>query len=233
MFRPSHPLAIVFDYGGTLVISEECHFERGIQKLLTISTNPNHVTADNILNAFKNLDNEIEIINTKFNIEASFKSYYRYIFEKFHVTFQNSYEQLEKIFRKEIYEYKPTTGILELLTYLENHHIKIGILSNNEFSGNVLNEEIEVLFPKIKFEFFISSSDYFFRKPSTRLFEISKSKLCLTHDIWYAGDNFDVDVIGATNAGMIPVWYNPFNQKGNNDYKYISIKNWTELMQYL
>jgi len=231
MIRPS---AIVFDYGGTLVESEECKFESGIDKLLSISVNPNNVTTNEIIEAFCKLDNEINIINQVYMIEASFRNYYRYVFEKFNITFTNTYEQLEGIFRREIFTYKPTEGILDFLNYLQNNQIRIGILSNNEFSGEVLSQEIKELLPGLNFEFVISSTDYYFRKPSPKIFEIAKSKMNLCGDkIWYVGDSFDADVLGAAHADMTPVWYNQFKNKRSENEKYMEAVSWLELQKYI
>ena len=46
------------------------------------------------------------------------------------------------------------------------------------------------------------------RKPDKRLFEIALMKSGLTSDkVWYCGDRYSNDVVGANNAGIFPVYY--------------------------
>ena len=53
------------------------------------------------------------------------------------------------------------------------------------------------------------SSEYGVRKPHRAIFLTAAGKLHLPPgDVWYVGDNYDLDVVGAAGAGMVPVWLN-------------------------
>ena len=59
--------------------------------------------------------------------------------------------------------------------------------------------------------------------------------------VWYCGDTFDKDVVGAHNAGMFPVYYVDILEDGPKreeikekvDYPYLTVKDWRELINYL
>lgn len=228
------PSAIIFDYGDTLVKSNGWNIDKGIKKVLEVSDNPNNVTSDEIIKKANELYKEITLLNKEFNIEINFKNFYRYIFESFDLKFKYDYDQIEHIYRNTIIDYEPTEGMPELLKYLKNNNIKTAILSNLEFTAKTLSHEITRNFPSTDFEFIITSADYCYRKPSGKIFSLAKRKMHVDgSEIWFAGDSIEYDIIGAVNSGMIPIWYNPDNKKGDERLEYIEIKNWNELIRYI
>lgn len=82
----------------------------------------------------------------------------------------------------------------------------------------------------------MATSEYIFRKPHRRIFELALRKANLQpQEAWYCGDNAVCDVDGAKAVGMIPVWY-----KGAiRDTAFvpesdcITINNWIELINIL
>ena len=86
--------------------------------------------------------------------------------------------------------------------------IRTGVISNIGMSGVALSNRIKRLLPYNKFEFIIASSEYVFRKPHKRIFEIALKKAQLqSDDVWYCGDNILCDVEGAKAYGITPIWY--------------------------
>ena len=72
----------------------------------------------------------------------------------------------------------------------------------------VVKNKIDRMIPKHNFEFIIATSEYMFRKPNKRIFQLALEKAELNpEDVWYVGDNYECDVVGARNAGIFPVWY--------------------------
>lgn len=231
MLKPS---TVLFDYGNTLVKSKECNIARGIEKILEVSYNPDNIGVDTILAKAEELEKETIAVNEKCSIELYLVNTYRYIFEYYGIKFNVGDKQIERLFREAIFQYRPTEGIMELLEYLQKSNIRIGVLSNMEFSGETLSEEIARKFPNVKFEFIIASADYCFRKPSPRIFALAKRKLGEdTENIWYAGDKIVDDVKGSTQANMTPVWYNPDNIKCDCDINCIQISNWSQLIDLI
>ena len=55
----------------------------------------------------------------------------------------------------------------------------------------------------------------------------------LPEDVWYIGDNYQCDVVGARNAGIFPVWYigATSNPQGEDDV--LTVSHWVELKKEL
>ena len=225
-----NPEAVLFDYGGTLAVSDVCRLEKGIAKILEISEHPDGARTDSILKLIDELYEETGPLNREHSVEFRFDSLYRYAFEYYHVKFDVSDDRIENLFRDAIYDYRPTEGIADLLQYLYRAGIRTAVVSNMEFSGEALKREIDRILPQNHFEFVIASSDYCFRKPSSRIFDLAKKKLSARSDIWYAGDSLECDVRGAARAGMIPVWYNPGREKAEIPAECIDIAGWRGLI---
>lgn len=70
--------------------------------------------------------------------------------------------------------------------------------SNISYCSEVVKERILSMIPNNEFEFVIATSEYLFRKPNKRIFDLALEKAALTpEDVWYIGDNYECDVIGA------------------------------------
>lgn len=74
-----------------------------------------------------------------------------------------------------------------------------------------------------------------FRKPNKRIFQLALEKADLNpKDVWYIGDNYECDVVGARNAGIFPVWY-----VGAKEATYaekedvLTIKKWADLQEII
>jgi putative hydrolase of the HAD superfamily len=120
---------------------------------------------------------------------------------------------------------------------LEKEHIRTGVISNISFSGKLLKRRINNYIPSNKFEFIIASSEYIFRKPHKRIFELALRKAKLEpYETWYCGDNAVFDVDGSSVSGIFPVWYKGALEERN---KYIpkshclEVSNWNELIDIL
>ena len=88
--------------------------------------------------------------------------------------------------------------------------------------------------------FIVASSEYIFRKPHRRIFEIAlkKADLCGS-EVWYAGDNPYFDVSGAANCGINPIWYRGAISTGQILHEhiprceYLEIDAWYQLKRIL
>ena len=91
------------------------------------------------------------------------------------------------------------------------------------------------ILPENEFEFIIATSGYLFRKPNKRIFELALEKADLSpEEVWYIGDNYDCDVVGARNVGIFPVWYlgakhAPYEERED----VLAIKEWKRLEDIL
>lgn len=77
-----------------------------------------------------------------------------------------------------------------MLDYINENGIRSAVISNLIWPGIALTERLNRLLPNNRFEFVMTSSDYFMRKPNRILFDIALQKAGVSADkVWYCGDN--------------------------------------------
>ena len=129
----------------------------------------------------------------------------------------------------------------KMLDSINEKGIRTAVISNLWWSGETLTKRLNRLLPNNKFEFVMTSSDYFIRKPNSILFEIALKKAGLSADkVWFCGDSVYADVNGAHSVGMFPVLYdgstdeeNPFAHQNDGteiDFEYLHIHDWREMV---
>ena len=146
-----------------------------------------------------------------------------------------SSEEIDSVFWDAAAPGKPTKGIGEFLTFLKENQIRTGVISNISYCGNVVAKRINDYIPDNNFEFIIATSEYMYRKPNKHIFELALEKAELQpEEVWYIGDQYQCDIVGANAAGLFPVWY-----IGAIDMKYepkediLTIGHWKDLMDLL
>ena len=81
----------------------------------------------------------------------------------------------------------------DLLHWLNGAKIRTAVISNCDYSGNLLQEKLNKIFPENQFEFVIASSDYGVMKPNRYIFQAGIVKSGLeAKDIWYVGDKVEL-----------------------------------------
>lgn len=207
------PKAILFDYGQTLI--DEIGFDAvaGTEAVLREAVeNPEHATAEEVQAMadamLRELGRRGVTPEEQHPVEFHNHLFYRYLYEAFGMRFTKPILEVERIFWDTAAPGSPTPGMTALLAYLKRTGIRTGVISNISFSGDVLRERIERIFPDHRFDFILASSEYVFRKPHRRIFRMALHKLGLqAHEVWYCGDHAYFDVHGATRAGLFPIWY--------------------------
>lgn len=207
------PKMILFDYGQTLF--DEAGFDgvRGTQAVLdSCVKNPANITAQEIQTFYNELNKDIGRFNPQTDHLCQFEvhnhSVNNYLYDYFEIERIVSPVELETVFWNAGAPAKPTNNIISFLDYLNGENIRTGVISNISFSGEALANRINGLLPNNRFEFILATSEYVFRKPHKRIFELALRKANLQADeVWYCGDNAACDVDGARNAGLTPVWY--------------------------
>lgn len=110
--------------------------------------------------------------------------------------------------------------MIELFDYLHKHDLLGGLITNglsDHQKTKIKNLGLEKWLPMDKI---IVSGDHEVNKPDKKIFEIAKKQFKLDIDqIYFIGDSFESDVIGALNAGWIPIWLNTRNKVKASDVK--------------
>ena len=158
-----------------------------------------------------------------------------YLYESMGIELSLSNKERDKVFWDAASPGVPTEGILEFLDFLKKQGIRTGVISNITYCGEAVKDRIDSVITGHNFEFIIATSEYMFRKPNKRIFQLALEKGDLNpEDVWYIGDNYECDVVGARNAGIFPVWY-----VGAKEATYaekedvLTIKKWADLQDII
>lgn len=131
---------------------------------------------------------------------------------------------------QKIYEYQQAhlslSPILkEIFTYLKEKEITYGILTNGKVQTQM--NKINSLFPKIDFPIFISEK-VGYQKPQKEIFNLIKED-----DTYYVGDGYEIDMIGAYQAGLKTIWYNHQHIKKDTSFINYVVYNDEELLNVI
>jgi putative hydrolase of the HAD superfamily len=101
----------------------------------------------------------------------------------------------------------PENGLMDTLKYLINRKYKLAIITNG--SNSMQNRKIDALGIRTFFDKIIISSDVGMRKPDKNIFLLVCDELKIfPSEAVYIGDNYEVDILGAVNAGLKAIWIN-------------------------
>lgn len=236
------PKMILFDYGQTLLSEGRFDGEAGNKAVIKLAkSNPYQVTGKQMQEFAVELSKDIGRFTPDprkgINIEVHNHIFQNYLYEYYGLEFDVSKEERERVFWDNAAPVKTTEHIHELLEFLHESGIRTAVISNISFSGDALKERIHRYLPENHFEFIMATSEYVFRKPHRRIFDIALRKAGLTpRDVWYCGDNAYFDVEGASKSGIYPVWYKGAIEQDNRlipDYECLIIHDWRELIERL
>ncbi len=234
------PKMILFDYGQTLIAEQRFDGIKGTEAVLKHATrNKYNLTAEQIQERANELNKEfgrydpekkhllqIEIPNTMFT---------PYLYDSLGIEIALSNAEIDTVFWDAAAPGVPTEGIENFLEYLKNKGIRTGVISNIAYAQSVVAGRINHMLPGNSFEFIITSSNYIFRKPSKRIFDLALEKSGLNPDeTWYIGDQYECDIKGALNAGIFPVWYiGAIDLPYKDDKNILTVKTWDKLMEIM
>ena len=222
------PKAILFDFADTIFHETKLDWDRGNLWLFNNAINPKKVTFEEFNEHKEKIYSDIRPKRMSSLIEHSWVSAIKLIFESLQMKVETNNSIEIEYFKKVVEEYL-APGIINILNTIKSKNIRVGIISNNTFSGKTLEYELESHGISKYFEFVISSADYGIRKPHPFIFELAIGKLGLkSNDIWFIGDNRENDYMASKNVGMIPFLYTG-NTNRSEDIKENIIHSWNEL----
>ena len=131
-----------------------------------------------------------------------------------------------KLARDEMLWRKTEDGTARVLEELRNRGYILAVVSNSD-------GRIESAFAQagltVYFDFFIDSFNVGIEKPDPGIFLLATERARIApHHAAYVGDLYAVDVIGAREAGLVPILYNPFDT--NRDQDCLSIRSLNDLL---
>lgn len=234
------PKMILFDYGQTL--GNEARFDgvKGTEAVLSHAVeNRRRLTAEQVQAEANAINKELGRFDPEkrhlFWQEVPNHMFTKFLYESLGIRLSLSSEEIDRIFWNTAAPGKPTEGIAEFLQFLKKQNIRTGVISNICYCGKVVEERINSIIPDNEFEFIIATSEYLFRKPNKRIFDLALEKAGLSAaEVWYIGDQYECDIVGAENAGMHPVWYlgaidMPYREREGVH----TVRSWAELQRQL
>lgn len=238
-----YPKMIIFDYGNTLLYEPDWDSDNGNRELMKYAVkNPNQCTLNDIKKGAELVfGKHIENVR-KIGYDISAQVGNRVLYEYLGIEFSLSTLDMETVFWNGASSGAVMPDTDKMLDFINKNGIRSAVISNLLWSGEALRERLDRLLPNNKFEFVMTSSDYFLRKPNHILFDIALQKSGLSADeIWYCGDNPMADIDGAAQSGIFPVWYDNDTGKEYKDYDlcktpncvHLHIHEWKEMIELL
>ena len=236
----SFPKMILFDYGQTLVNERKFDGVKGTAEVMKYAVkNKHNYTAEDVQAAANAINAELGRYDPArshlFQVEVPNCMFSPYLYESMGIELSLSHKERDKVFWDAASPGVPTDGIVQFLDFVKKQGIRTGVISNITYCGEAVKERIDSVVAGHSFEFIIATSEYMFRKPNKRIFKLALEKADLSpEEVWYIGDNYECDVVGARNAGIFPVWY-----VGAKEARYtekedvLTIKKWADLQEIM
>jgi putative hydrolase of the HAD superfamily len=234
------PKMIIFDYGQTLVAEAEFDGAKGAAAVMAHAvSNPMSLTPEDVQAEANKINKELNRFDrnsrAQNTVEIPNHMFTRYLYDSLGIKIDLTAEEIDRLFWDNASPGRPTNGMPDLLEWLWQNGIRTAVLSNISYAGSIVEERINRLLPDNHFEFIIATSEFLFRKPHARIFELALGKAGLpADDVWYIGDNYACDIVGARTAGLFPVLFtgaSDYEQPEHDDV--ISIASWTELKELI
>lgn len=233
------PRMILFDYGQTLADERPFDGVAGTRAVLA------HAVSNKYKRTAEEIQAEADAINRQlgrfdperkhlFQVEVPNHMFTAYLYQSMGIELSLAPADIDRTYWYAASPARPTEGLPALLDFLHARGIRTGVISNITYCGEVVRERIDALLPGHHFEFIIATSEYMFRKPNRRIFDLALEKAALpAADVWYCGDNIRCDVDGAREAGLTAVHYVGATDHPRQAEGAVTIRHWNELQQLL
>ncbi len=230
------PKMILFDYGQTLVAESKFDGVRGTAAVLQHAVrNKYNLSAEQVQARANEINQEFGRFDPQkrhlFQIEIPNTMFTPYLYESLGIEIALTNAEIDTIFWDAAAPGAATEGVEDFLKFLKKREIRTGVISNISYAPSVVAARINRLLPENAFEFILTSSNYIFRKPHRRIFDLALEKADLRPDeVWYIGDQYECDVKGALNAGLYPVWYiGAIDLPYREDRSILTVTDWDAL----
>ena len=204
------PTAILFDIDDTLY-DQVVPFGKAVQKIF-----PGFAGASNEL-LFKRRAYHSEVsFRMNNNGEMTMEEMYRYRVQKTFAEFGLEVSDEDAMAFQEAYEESQrqlelSSQMEQMLNYCQEKGVILGIISNGPGDHQMEKARTMQMARWIPEEWTIVSGAVGILKPDVRIFRLTEERMGLdpeTMDIWYVGDSFPNDMVGAAGAGWKTIWLN-------------------------
>lgn len=227
----SAPRVILFDLGDTLLRDTRVDIDSAIQWLLE----PSDPSSLDEIKGF--LGEHYRTIRRTLRtglVEYPIRNFLRLAQDLARAPRKEPIEAIELEFWQRLASMEPLPGLGEVLNELAKRDIRLGVVSNSMFSGEVLRHLLREHRLLDFFEIVVSSADYGVQKPHPLVFQAALSQMdARPGEGWFVGDNFQKDIEGATAVGMTAVWLSKKQGSTELPSNCIRIESWGEFVPLL
>ena len=233
------PEMILFDVGGTLFNDGKCCPADGFEKLRLAAENPDVTDSATLAAFWDEYMSETKGLKSKSGIalDPPLSAMIKYATMRTGLKINLPMPEQEELFDRYNSSRAVIDGIPELLAELEKLGIRTAVISNNMMSGESLEKAIKHWIPTANFEFYLTSADLLFTKPSKNIFAAAAGYAQLDPDnCMYCGDGRIPDVDGAHNGEMHPVLLDPKSPvpiEFRTDGEYLAVNCWDAFGSYV
>ena len=187
---------VLFDLGDTLIKNVKIDLKKGLNCLLkdkNINEQENQEILYYVYQLLINRDKEeypalkiIEDLNNKYNLGIK------------------NYNEAEYQLLLDSETSHLNDNVKDVLDYLEEKNIVMGVVSNSIFSSDALSKALEKYNIRSYFKFVVASADVLVRKPYSEIFEYAFNKLkdVKKEEVIFIGDNYKIDYEGSIAYGF-------------------------------
>jgi putative hydrolase of the HAD superfamily len=221
--------AVIFDFGDTLVSlspsKEDIFIKAG--RSIGLKLNREAVSFAYRMVDFRKKYSSVNIRNDRQRYHF-FCDYNRHLCDVLGIS--DSFEKLNPVlihrFKKK-HKWKLIKDVRFVLKELFRRNILLSVVANWDRG---LSSEAERLRIKQYFGSVIASQEVGFEKPDPKIFDYALNKLSLSvrdHTIFYVGNEYETDILGARRAGLVPVLIDRGRHYPHADcMRYESIMGW-------
>jgi putative hydrolase of the HAD superfamily len=225
------PDALLFDLWGTLINSVDFDPQKGHAAVLDTCENPKRVPLEAVMDLGRRVVSATVAREEESALEYTQASLLKMIADAFELRPRLGPVESEWVFWRASLQVSLVDGVSDLLHGVESLGLPMGVVSNSSFAACTLERELEAQGIRGYFRFVISSADYGVRKPDPLIFEVALRRLGFdAGQVWFAGDNVGYDIIGAHQAGIFPVAFNPRKQIPDTVGEHAVITSWSQLL---
>ena len=225
------PDALLFDLWGTLLNSVDFDPQKGHAAVLDTCENPKGVPLDAVMDLARRIVNATVAREEESALEYTQASLLKTIADAFELCPRLGPVESEWVFWRASLQVILINGVSDLLRSVDSLGLPMWVVSNSSFAACTLERELEAQGIRGHFRFVISSADYGVRKPDPLIFEVALRRLGFdAGQVWFAGDNVGYDIIGAHQAGIFPVAFNPRKKIPDTVGEHVVISSWDQLL---
>ena len=235
--------AVLMDVGRTIVTSRIIDFGKGLKAVYDLDKRRDKCDLNEYFRVFTALTKVSFEPAREISSEVRITDFLAALNEITGIKLPNEYQdpkELEYFFQCNLIEEELVDGVKDFLKYVKKSGLPVIAVSNSCMSSNALRREFKEYDIEKYFNDIISSADILIRKPRHEIFDFAYGKLVgidntiKKDEVVFIGDDFDCDVVGSLNGGLVAIWLNKMQEEPkNNVLPQFNVKDYNEIIEII